>query len=127
MTTSTLQFKDMYSDKDETLCDILLDDTLCDILLDDIIQRNSELANNKQNQIKYIVNKKRFVLLKSDYLMPTSFYFDRTNNFIWQIETEGNGNAIFFKPSQDVFQHIAKLNDIKQNSYNIQRGILRCH
>jgi len=81
------------------------------------------MNSDKQRQIQNIVNKYLLVLLDSDYLDTSSFYLDRTTHFIWQVVNTDPGNAIFFKPSEDIAQHIAQLNNITQNRYNTQPGI----
>jgi len=96
-------------------------------LPEDIANRENAIKVNsikRQGLIQSIVTKYKLVELRSDYLGRSSFYYDRRNNFIWEVNNDGFDTPKLFKPTFDVYMHIANLNNIQIPGYQNQKQML---
>ena len=74
---------------------------------------SSDIPKGKQSIIRETVAKKGLIKLISNYTTTLSFYYDPSCDCIIQVETTGTDPVIFYRPEQSVYNHIAKLNNIK--------------
>lgn len=52
--------------------------------------------------------------LSSDYFDMSTFYYDSTTNFVWELDNSMVARGLY-KPNLQVYQHICELNKIKGN------------
>jgi hypothetical protein len=87
------------------------------------IKRNIEIETNikRQNNILKIIEKYKLKKLNSDYFDMSSFYYDKLNRYIWQVQNIGKEFPFFYKPETEIYLHIKELNNIDLNIFtNIQ-------
>lgn len=77
---------------------------------------------NRHAIIIDVVKRNNFTPLESPYLDMSSFYFDSSTSFIWQVQNISNvvEPVTFYKPSYDIYQTIRKQNKITLDRYNTQ-------
>lgn len=80
----------------------------------------------RQENIKKIICKHKLKKLDSDYMDMSLFYLDPIKDFIWQVQNIGKEIPIFYKPKNEIFSHIKKLNEINNSNIliNLQPNIL---
>lgn len=93
---------------------------------DKLRRQNEERAKHHSRRaiITDVVKRNNFTPLNSPYLDMSSFYYDTSTSFIWQVQNINTSPVSFYRPSYDVYKTIREYNNIKPDAYERQDATL---